>query len=239
MNGDPFGSELGETWRRVLAFAQHKTRVSIPAVVKAYRPEACEVDVVPCVAEVMPTADGVERFDAPVVPSVPVAWPRAGGYFVRMPIAVGDTVLLLVADRALDEWRERGGENVATQHERTHHIADAVALPMGIAPDNALPPNPAPSGLTLGAEDGSVRIVIQDGRVEITADGATPQAVALAPPLEELWERMRVLVNAAFAAHTHPVAPIGGTLVASAVPGASLGVPAFDPAIHTTKVNLA
>lgn len=72
---------------------------------------------------------------APLVYEVPVCHPRSSGAFIHLPIKKGDYVLLVFADRSLEEWLQAGGE-VLPKDKRAHDITDAFALPMGY-PKNA------------------------------------------------------------------------------------------------------
>jgi len=68
----------------------------------------------------------------PVVPDVPVVWPRSGGAQMTMPVRRGDTVLLVFTDRSIDRWLAQGG-NVTPDDRRQHDLSDAVAVP-GLVP---------------------------------------------------------------------------------------------------------
>src|ERR1700761_2138994 len=74
----------------------------------------------------------------PVVPCVPVGYMQGGGFFVSVPIAVGDFVTLVFAERSLDHWlqvgRKRNGAATPTGDVGTHTLEGAIALPCGPAP---------------------------------------------------------------------------------------------------------
>lgn len=64
----------------------------------------------------------------PVINNVPVIFPRTANAIISLPIAVGDKVLLVFADRSLDEWLSSGNE-VFPADNRMHDLSDAIALP--------------------------------------------------------------------------------------------------------------
>jgi hypothetical protein len=80
----------------------------------------------------------------PVLDDVPFCFPRAGGFTLVLPVAAGDVVTLLFTDRMLDGWRG-SGRAIAPTDPRSHALADAFAVPLGMWPDAEL--SQAPSWL--------------------------------------------------------------------------------------------
>jgi hypothetical protein len=104
--------------RAALAKAGAATMVMRPARVTAFRDPAT-VDVQPLGLDV-------------VVENVPVVYPGSGGVRVRFPIAAGDSIMLVFADIAIDEWLA-SGRFEAPADPRSHDVTDAVAIP-GLLP---------------------------------------------------------------------------------------------------------
>lgn len=182
-------------------------RVAMPGIVQAYNAATQSADVLPAVRGSVLEVDGTLSPEAlPVIPDVPVAFPRAGGFFLAFPLAPGDSVLLVFSESDLNEWR-RVGSVVDPGDTRRHTLAGAVAIP-GLFPATN-PIAPAPSGAQLGSE-GGVRITLTPSQVQV---GGAAQAAALASRVDAL--------QAAFAAHVH--APPGGPVspVYAVVPSAS------------------
>ncbi len=99
----------------------------------------------------------------PVLPNVPVLWPRFAGMRMQARLNPGDEVVLLISDRALDRWLAQGGI-VDLESDRTHHVVDALALPwICTAPRTAAP---SLSSLVLGRDDGLAEL-------EIALDGSS------------------------------------------------------------------
>jgi hypothetical protein len=64
----------------------------------------------------------------PVIQDVPVVHPRGADYWVKLPIAVGDTGLAVFSERSLDTWAQTGGM-VDPADPRRHDLSDAVFIP--------------------------------------------------------------------------------------------------------------
>lgn len=74
----------------------------------------------------------------PEIQNVPVWLPRGNNYWIKLPIAVGDTGIALFCERSLDTWKVSGGI-VDPQDSRTHDLTDAIFIP-GINGMNAQVP---------------------------------------------------------------------------------------------------
>jgi hypothetical protein len=75
----------------------------------------------------------------PVIDDVPVCFPRAGSAIIELPVTIGDPVLVIVSDRALDNWRGTG-QSIEPDDPRCHNLNDAIVLPMGVYPDVSVAP---------------------------------------------------------------------------------------------------
>jgi hypothetical protein len=103
---------------------------ALPGRIEKYDAATQKASVKPLVKDRVPTKDGSELLEPfPIIQSVPVVWPRAGGFFLTMPLAVGDLVLLVFADRSIDKFKSSRGTDTDPDDFRMHDIADAVALP--------------------------------------------------------------------------------------------------------------
>jgi len=63
----------------------------------------------------------------PALVNVPVFTYQGGGTYIQMPIAVGDSCLLLFCDRDMDVWFETG-QIAPPNSDRVHNINDAIAI---------------------------------------------------------------------------------------------------------------
>lgn len=222
--------------------------VARPGRVQSYDATTQTADVVPLIRHQVPQPDGTYTYEElPVIPSVPVVFPRAGSWFLAFSIRPGDTVQLLMNDCAIGHWRTGDGSVANPQDLRRHHIAHAVAIPGLLARGQALrhpppaePPTSASACLTLGSDDdagtrvsiyGDKRVVVTQGTevvLQIDTDGtvhiggAAGQFVALA----NLVKARLDTIQSAFDGHVHAVtgttaaagAPIAATILAPAHP---------------------
>lgn len=146
-------------------------QVATVAVVETYTAGAQVADVTPVINRLLPRADrSVLREPFPTCRQVRLVWPRAGNWFLHMPLSAGDFVLLVACDRDLSRWIVTG-ELSDPIDRRTHHLAHAVAIP-GLYPAT-LPLGDVPTdALVLGKDGGSTLRVEDGGDVRISASGA-------------------------------------------------------------------
>jgi len=94
--------------------------------------------------------------DIPTVLDVPVWVPRGSDYWIKLPVAVNDTGLLVFSERSLDKWKvnANNGNTLDPQDNRKFDYSDAIFFP-GLYPfNNQVPGN---------AED----MVLHNGDAEI------------------------------------------------------------------------
>lgn len=104
---------------------------AIPGIVRSYSATNQTADIEPALLRVVPAADDSEedpRERLPVLPAVPIAWPRAGGFFLHFPVNVGDSVLLVFCESDINAWRASGRVSDPGVFER-HVLSGAVAVP--------------------------------------------------------------------------------------------------------------
>lgn len=116
---------LPELLNNLMSRVSYDLRVAIPAKVIKYDFEKQSVNCQPCFKNRY--ADGTAPEPA-IVYNVPVAFPRAGGSFISLPIKEGHFVLLVMADRSLEKWLS-SGKVVDPEDDRAHHLSDAIAIP--------------------------------------------------------------------------------------------------------------
>ena len=108
-----------------------------------------------------------KREDAlpPPLIDVPVHFYRCGGLAITMPINVGDTGLVVFAERSLDEWQVLGSVEVPSE-ARTHSLSDGTFYPTMHNDKNVI--SNYSDNLEIRTEDGNSKITIsKDGRIEI------------------------------------------------------------------------
>jgi hypothetical protein len=119
---------------------------------------------------------------------VPLGVMRGGGFIVWVPVAVGDSVLLIFTDLSTDTWRAGDGNPRPPGWAGKHTADSAFAVPM-IAPDRNMLASADPSKMVIGKDGSSALIKLSATDIEL---GGVSDAVALASKVD--------LVNAALKA---------------------------------------
>lgn len=228
-----------------------------PGIVMSYDPLTNTANVRPATLHAVysTTTDKRSYLEIGGIPNVPIIFPRAGGKVARLPVNVGDTVLLVYCDTSLAEWRA-SGEVSRPQDARRHSIGWPVAIP-GFFPDSK--PSPAldsaevaAGGAIFGEEDGTAKMIVGGTMPGVRFGQLAVSPVALSVPTDAalagcmsaiaaLTSSVSALI-AAFNAHTHAVATTGtaaaqaGTAAAVSSPVAS--APAAPGAPATTASTL-
>jgi hypothetical protein len=114
-----------------------ETRTATVGQVTAFRratggkPEYCKIQ-----PGLRRTLQDGSRLDMPEVDNVPILWPGGNGFTSGCDLVVGDEVLCVVSDRAVDIWIQSGRIQTPS-HGRMHDITDIVVLPGLLSYGNA------------------------------------------------------------------------------------------------------
>lgn len=198
-----------------IAEALFDARTLVPAKVTKWIPEKQAIECQPLIRRKRVIDEETIEDDYPVISQVPVSFPRWGGYTIRMPLQVGDIVMLAVADREIERWLAGNSDTtlVDPRGPRTHNIDDAVAYP-GFARWSNPIPDLDDGELVIGKEDGAGDLrIAADGtvtlesnaEVRLSAGGEADQHV---PRGEDLISFLQQFVST-FNTHTHQVATTG------------------------------
>lgn len=140
-----------------------------------FYPDTQTVDVQPVITAKIVNDNGVEiisRLGEPVKVSevllpplkgVPICYPRAGNFMITLPIAVGDTGMLIISSRDISAWKELGGQQAAGLD--LFNINDGVYLPYVAAKTTAISDYSA-NALEIRAGNDKISMAA-DGRVVI------------------------------------------------------------------------
>lgn len=181
-----------------------EVHTAIPCRVEAYNATAQTVDCKPMLKRRVPTEDGPGPLESlPVLPDVPVAFPRGGGFFMSFPLAKGDFVFVVFAERSIGEWRGKGAE-VDPVDTRMHPLDGAVAIPAVYPQDDAID-SPSTSVVEIGGANSAVRLEVHTDKIVV---GGSSDAAALASKVDAL--------EAAFNTHIHTTT---ATIQATTTPG--------------------
>lgn len=198
MSGDP--TSLADAVTGAIDATLGKIHTSMPGKVVSYNSLAQTADVQPMCKRQLFNADGEKVYESlPLLPAVPVCFPRGGGYVVTFPLQAGDTVVLVFSEAGLAEFLATGSE-AEPWDTRRHHISNAVAIP-SISPDTAplaSGDNSArAAGIVIGKDGANEQIRFATGSIKLGADAT--DFVALAGLVNTNLTNIRN----AFNSHTH------------------------------------
>lgn len=196
------------------------TCVAVPASVQAVDASKQVVDVKPLV-QAYRTVDGVQKaYSLPVIPHCPVQWPGAGGFVFASSISVGDQVLCVFSDRALERWWSSGQEGDPGD-PRIHHLSDAFVIPEVRANGRAI--QGVPAGKAIIGKEGGPLISFGASDIRLGGDDATEPAVMGNQLATQLQGLCAALLAFATGLNSGTLIAQAGTLVTA------LGVPTPVP----------
>lgn len=136
-------------------------RVAMPAIIESYDFKTQKADIKIDTQELYRNETSLEY---PVLSGVPVIFPRCGGASITMPVARGDTCLVMFLDRDSTSWL-LGGKNTKPKSMRSHHLSDAVAI-MGLSPFTSKSPAKNNTDMLISF-DGSEVVLKPKGVIDI------------------------------------------------------------------------
>jgi len=206
-------------------------------------------DVRPCLRRALATeedqAQPLAEEDLPVLPRVPIGYPQGGGFFVSLPMAAGDFVLLVFAERSIDRWiataKKSSQGTVSTGDVGMHTLDGAIALPLGPAPSGELLEGVSATDLVIGKSGGLVLTMsaslIQLGVTTGSASGA--DFVALAGKVDTECTNFKADITTLKAATSTGLGtiPTVGGATKTAFDGATATIPHSPVSTAATKVK--
>ena len=172
---DPDPHEVLEAHIDGMALDLH---TGMPGRIESYDATKGLVSVLPLIKRryVVDNAEGehVEQIEEyPVIPNVPIAWPRGGGFVLTFPLAVGDPCWLMFSERSLDKYLDSdGATGVDPEDARHHHLSDAVCYPGMQTPGDPVSGASATAVSLRNAADTCHVQITPGGEVQIKASGA-------------------------------------------------------------------
>lgn len=192
---------------------------AMPAKVVKYDAATQTIDALPVVKVPYIDEDGEQAYDElPVIPNVPVQFPRGGGYMITVPLAAGDFVWLMFCETDMSVWRTTGQVSEPADLRR-HGPGYPVAIP-GAVPDTVVTTDATITGtdVVIGkdGQEAQVRIFhsATPGASYIKLGRTASDFVALASLVQTALDAIRSEFNS----HTH-------TCAAPASPGSTVVVP--------------
>jgi hypothetical protein len=166
------------------------------------------VDVLPSLQRQARDEDGVLIDEVlPIVTMVPVGYMQGGGFFISVPLAIGDIVLLVFAERSLDHWietaRKRSQRAVIPGDVGTHTLEGAIALPCGPAPRADLLEGVDAADLVIARQGGPELRVTPGGIVKVVGNLEVTGSIKAAG---EVYGKAGTPGERALTTHTHNTA---------------------------------
>lgn len=221
-----------EVLRQALSYALSDVHTLLPGRIEEYTAAEGKVAVKPLIQRLSLTEDGEEILEElPIIPDVPVVFPRTQTAFLSLPIKKGDLCAIIFAERSLDNWlASPDGEDTDPDEFRQHDLTDAVCVP-GLYPFSKAIVDIDEANLVVGFDEGGLQVhITPDGTMEVKVNGDADEVVALGNALQTFWD---TVVTPWMVAHTHPtgVGPSGPPVQAGTFP-------AFDTAILSTILKV-
>lgn len=154
---------------------------ALPARVVSFDPDGPTASVQPLARRTYVLVGGDRKVvDLPQIERAPVWYPRGGGWSMTWPLAPGDLVLLVVAERSLDRWlASHDGAAYSPGDPRKHDLSDGIVF-AGFAP-RAVGPTVDAEDLVIGqdseAANHSELRLKPTGEVFLSAGGEADQAM--------------------------------------------------------------
>ncbi len=191
-------------------------RKCVPATVTAVSAALQTVDVQIAINDVLYTdmGDGVDMGAASLA-NVPLGCLRGGGFFLWVPVAVGDSVLLIFSDASADTWRAGDGSPKPPGFAGLHTADSPFAIPM-FAPDakGLGSPVTAATKMMLGRDVATEQIRISDTAIELGSPAV--DAVALASKVDAINTLLKAFATAMGAVPpAGPLAPLAAAITAA------------------------
>jgi hypothetical protein len=170
-------SKATPTWARAIREAIDSALIDIHTAmvccVQSYDPATQRADVSPQIKRPLESLDTgeIEHEELPVLPNIPVAFPRAGNFFMSFPLKKGDFVLVVFNEYSIDQWLEKGR---ATAPGDIGHLTmtGGIALPLGPYPTSLALDTAHADDAVIGEDDGTQVHIKPGGACEITSDGS-------------------------------------------------------------------
>jgi hypothetical protein len=188
---------------------------SLPCRVDKFNPATQTADLKPLIRRRFQNPDGTEIDESiAVIPRVPVAWPRAGKFFITWPLKKGDLVEVIITDASRDNFQSGDGAEVDPDDFRRFDLSDAWATPAAGYPDKRAIKNFDPDDLVIGVDGGVVIHVKESGEIHLGSKNAA-DALALASQVKAENQTLFDAISNAVIVATDGGASLKATILAA------------------------
>lgn len=136
----------------------------------------------------------IKQEELPILVDVPVLFPRAGGYFISLPIKPGDYVQVIFNETSIDEFMTGSAPSLDSVSRFSLQGAVAIA---GVYPQSQTLRDAHENNLVLG-KDAAVQIHIDGDKIRMGSADAS-EALAIASKVKAELDA----IKSAFRSHTH------------------------------------
>jgi len=226
--------ELADVIAQAIEDRLADVHVMLPGRIDSYDPATQKAGVEPLIKRLQSTVDGELSEDLPVIPGVPVCFPRAGGFKLTMPVQTGDRCMLVFCERSTETYQIGQERQASTDLIRQtdpgtfemHNLSDPVAV-LGWYNDAEALSATDETDMVMG-EDGGPVVHIGNDQVNLYEKNAA-DFVALAAKVKTELDDFRtdlVTFQALFDSHIHlTTATVGATpvpgLISTTTPSSS------------------
>lgn len=102
---------------------------SIPAIIESYDPVLQTASVKIALKRKYIVGDKEEIIERPVIPDIPILFPKGGNFHLTYPIKKGDDVQLIFSERSTERWKNESGI-VDPKDARKFSLSDAFIIPV-------------------------------------------------------------------------------------------------------------
>lgn len=202
---------LAEVIQTVIDANLIELHVCLPGKVETYDYTTQYADILPSLYRGVENGNQAPTLQAwPVIPNVPVIWPRAssGEAFIHLPLLPGDDVTLIISERSLDNWKQTGMLS-SPDDRRKFNITDAMCIPGGSGKALAFTPQ-ASDDLEIQNGESAISLGV-GGDIDIGLDATHPAALgdAVQARLSAIESALSALIGV-FNSHTHAVTTAPG-----------------------------
>lgn len=119
-----------------------------------------------------------QKQTVPIAPlqTVPVVFPRSGGFSLVFPVNSGDECLLVFSDACISAWKQSGGVQKQIRRRR-HDLSDAVAI-VGLWNQTRVFTDYPTDHIELRSDDGAVKLKLSETQVQMVTPANNPQTLA-------------------------------------------------------------
>jgi hypothetical protein len=144
---------ISEAVRAAILYQLCNINTALPGIIVSYDYTQQRASIQPAINKLY--TDGTTQA-LPILNNVPVIFPASGGASISFPVSVGDTCLVVFAQRSIDNWKLQGGQ-VTPFDPRKLDLSDGMAI-VGLNPFNKVAPAQNNTDLQISYQGSTITI---------------------------------------------------------------------------------